>query len=244
MACGADTTLGGYSLIVADDLEAARARFSDAAGSTSVVVRPHEHRSTDMATIVAFENVSLDGVTQDPTAEEGFNREDWRAGLAPTDREEWAKRLLDDALEAEALLLGRRSYEYFAARYPDRAGEMADRMNSLPKYVVSATLTDPAWNNSTVLDGDVVNEVSKLKHTVNGEIRVYASSQLVQTLFEHDLVDELRLAIFPLVIGTGDHLFDQTSNPKRLRLVDTHTVGDSLTYLTYQCMRAVEDSAE
>ena len=121
-------------------------------------------------------------------------------------------------------------------------------MNSLPKYVVSATLTDPGWNNSTVLVGDVVNEVSKLKHTVNGEIRVYASSQLVHTLFEHDLVDELRLAIFPLVIGTGDHLFEQTSNPKpapkHLRLVDTDAVGDSLTYLTYQCIRDGEDSAE
>jgi dihydrofolate reductase len=195
-----------------------------------------------MGTIVVFENVSLDGVTQDPTADEGLNREDWRARLAPTDREEWANRLLSDALGAEVLLLGRRSYEFFAARYPYRAGEMADRMNSLPKYVVSATLTDPGWNNSTVLDGDVVNEVSKLKHTVNGEIRVYASSQLVHTLIEHDLVDELRLAIFPLMMGTGDRLFDQTSNPKRLRLVDTHTVGDSLTYLTYQCIRDVEDS--
>jgi dihydrofolate reductase len=249
MACGADTTLGGYSLIVADDLEAASARFSDAAGSTSVVVRPHEHRSTDMGTIVAFENVSLDGVTQDPTAEEGFNREDWRAGLAPTDREEWAKRLLDDALEADALLLGRRSYEYFAARYPYRTGEMADRMNSLPKFVVSTGLADPGWNNSTVLDGDLVDEVSKLKHTMNGEIRVYASSQLVHTLIEHDLIDELRLAIFPLVMGAGNRLFDQTSNPKPmrpkpLRLVETHTVGDSLTYLTYQCIRNAADSAE
>lgn len=197
-----------------------------------------------MGTIVVFENVSLDGVTQDPTADEGLNREDWRARLAPTDREEWGKRLLSDALGAEVLLLGRRSYEFFAARYPYRAGELADRMNSLPKYVVSATLTDPGWTNSTVLVGDVVNEVSKLKHTVNGEIRVYASSQLVQTLIEHDLVDEVRLAIFPLVMGAGNRLFDQTSNPKRLRLVDTHTVGDSLTYLTYQCIRDVEDSAQ
>jgi dihydrofolate reductase len=196
-----------------------------------------------MGTIVVFENVSLDGVTQDPTADEGLNREDWRARLAPTDRDEWAKRLLSDVLGAEVLLLGRRSYEFFAARYPYRTGELADRMNSLPKYVVSATLTDPGWNNSTVLVGDVVNEVSKLKHTVNGEIRVYASSQLVHTLIEHDLVDELRLAIFPLVLGAGDRLFDQTSNPKRLRLVDTHTVGDSLTYLTYQCIQDVEDSA-
>ena len=188
-----------------------------------------------MGTIVVFENVSLDGVTQDPTADEGFGREDWRAGLAPTDREEWANRLLDDVLGAEVLLLSRRSYEFFAARYPYRAGELADRMNTLPKYVVSATLTDPDWNNSTLLGGDVVNEVLKLKHAINGEIRVYGSSQLVHTLIEHDLVDELRLAIFPVVLGAGERLFDQTSNPKRLRLVDTHTVGHSLTYLTYQC---------
>jgi dihydrofolate reductase len=192
-----------------------------------------------MGTIVVFENVSLDGVTQDATGEEGFNRVDWRAGLGPTDREEWAKRLLDDALGAQALLLGRRSYEFFTARYPYRTGEMADRMNSLPKYVVSRSLSDPGWSNSTVLNGDVVDEVSKLKHTVDGEIRVYASSQLVHTLVAHNLVDKMRLAIFPLVMGAGHRLFDQTSTPipvcpKRLRLVDADTVGDSLAYLTYQ----------
>ena len=147
---------------------------------------------------------------------------------------EWDKLLLDDTLGATALLLGRRSYEFFAARYPYRAGEMADRMNSLPKYVVSATLADPGWNNSTVLDGDLVDEVSKLKRTVSGEIRVYASSQLVHTLIEHDLVDELRLMIFPLVMGAGMRLFDQTCNPKPLRLVDIRTVGDTLSYLTYR----------
>jgi dihydrofolate reductase len=200
-----------------------------------------------MGTIVVFENVSVDGITQDATGEEGFNSVDWRAGLDPTDREEWAKRLLDDALGAEALLLGRRSYEFFAARYPYRTGEMADRMNSLPKYVVSATLTDPGWNNSTVLNGDVLNEVAKLKRTVHGEIRVYASSQLVRTLIEHDLVDELRLAIFPLMMGAGRGLFDQTSKPKPLRpkplrLIDAQTVGDSLTYLTYRYIRDAGDS--
>jgi dihydrofolate reductase len=200
-----------------------------------------------MGTIVVFENVSVDGITQDATGEEGFNSVDWRAGLDPTDREEWAKRLLDDALGAEALLLGRRSYEFFAARYPYRTGEMADRMNSLPKYVVSATLTDPGWNNSTVLNGDVLDEVAKLKRAVHGEIRVYASSQLVRTLIEHDLVDELRLAIFPLMMGAGKGLFDQTSKPKPLRpkplrLFDTQTVGDSLTYLTYRYIRDAGDS--
>ncbi len=187
-----------------------------------------------MGTIVVFENVSLDGVTQDPTGEEGFSRYDWRAGLAPTDRAAWDKLILDDALGAQVLLLGRRSYEFFAARYPYRTGQLADRMNSLPKYVVSTTLADPGWNNSTVLDGDIVDEVARLKHTVNGEIRVYASSQLVHTLIEHDLVDELRLTIFPLVMGAGNRLFDQTGTPKPLHLVGTRTVGDSLACLTYQ----------
>jgi len=202
-----------------------------------------------MGTIVVFENISLDGVTQDPTGEEGFNEIDWRAGLVACDREEWTRRLLEDVLGAKALLLGRRSYEFFAARYPYRTDAMADAMNCLPKYVVSATLSDPGWNNSTVLNGDVVEEVWKLKHALSGEIRVYASSQLVHTLIEYDLVDELRLAIFPLVMGAGNRIFDQAANrrplrPKCLRLVDTHVVGDSLTYLTYQHVRSVEDSAK
>lgn len=187
-----------------------------------------------MGTIVVFENVSLDGVTQDPTGEEGFSRYDWRAGLAPTDREAWDELILDDALGAQALLLGRHSYEFFAARYPSRTGRLADRMNNLPKYVASTTLADPDWNNSTVLGGDTVDEVARLKHTVDGEIRVYASSQLVHTLIEYDLVDELRLTIFPLVMGAGNRLFDPTGTPKPLRLVGTRTVGGSLAYLTYQ----------
>jgi len=187
-----------------------------------------------MGSIVVFENVSLDGVTQDPTGEEGFSPHDWRAGLPPADRQKWDKLILDDALSAQALLLGRRSYEFFAARYPHRTGELADKMNSVPKYVVSTTLADPGWNNSTVLDGDVVGEVSTLKHAVDGEIRVYASSQLVHTLIAHDLVDELRLTIFPLVMGAGMHLFDQTDNPKPLRLLNIRSVGDSLSYLAYQ----------
>jgi dihydrofolate reductase len=187
-----------------------------------------------MGSIVVFENVSLDGVTQDPTGEEGFNPQDWRAGLPPTDRQKWDKLILDDVLGAQALLLGRRSYEFFAERYPHRTGELADRMNSLPKYVVSATLADPDWNNSTVLGGDLAAEVSRLKHTVDGEIRVYASSQLVHALIAHDLVDELRLTIFPLVMGAGMRVFDQSGNPKALRRTDSRTVGDSLTYLAYQ----------
>jgi dihydrofolate reductase len=197
-----------------------------------------------MGTIVIFENVSLDGVTQDPTGEEGVSRGDWRAVLAPTDRDEWDKLILHDALGAQALLLGRRSYEFFAARYPSRTGELADRMNSLPKYVVSATLADPGWNNSTVLDGDIADEVATLKQTVDGETRVYASSQLVHTLIEQDLIDELRVTIFPFVMGAGDRLFDQASNPRSLRLVETRTIGDSLAYLAYQRIPDVKHPAQ
>src|SRR5690242_14920746 len=114
-----------------------------------------DERSTAMGKIVVFENVSLDGVTQDPTGEEGFGAADWRAALSPEDRAAWARLIHDDVLDAQALLLGRRSYEYFAARYPRRTGATADRMNGMPKYVVSATLSDPEWNNTTVLRGDL-----------------------------------------------------------------------------------------
>ena len=190
-----------------------------------------------MGSIVVFENVSLDGVTQDPTGEEGFSPHDWRAGLPPTDRQEWDKLILGDVLGARALLLGRRSYEFFAGRYPHRTGELADTMNSLPKYVVSATLADPGWNNSTVLGGDLAAEVSKLKHAVDGEIRVYASSQLVHALIEHDLVDELRLKIFPAALGVGERLFGETSDKKPMRLLDTQTLEGGIAYLTYQSVR-------
>jgi dihydrofolate reductase len=195
-----------------------------------------------MGSIVVFENVSLDGVIQDPTGEEGFSPYDWRADLTPAERRNWDTLLLDDAQAAQALLLGRRTYDFFAARYPHRVGELADRINGLPKYVVSGTLAEPRWNNSTVLTGsDTVAEVSKLKETVNGEIRVYASSQLVQTLIEHHLVDELRLIIFPLVMGAGNRLFGHASNgkptrPRPLSLVDARSVGERLAYLTYRCI--------
>ena len=140
-------------------------------------------------------------------------------------------------MRAEALLLGRRSYEFFAARWPSRSGELADRLNSLPKYVVSSTLEDPHWNNSTVLGGDPVEEVSKLKRELTGELVVYASFQLLHTLLEHDLVDELRLMIYPVVLGAGERLFRESSNKKPMRLVDTRTVGDDLAYLIYAPVR-------
>ena len=190
-----------------------------------------------MGKIVISENVSLDGVIQDPTGEEGFRFGGWFGQIGDKDREAWAQVELDEAVGTEALLLGRRSYEWFAARWASRSGVWADRLNSLPKYVVSSTLEDPDWNNSTVLKGDVVNEVSKLKRRVNGDIVVYASGQLVHTLIEHDLADELRLMIYPFVLGAGERLFGETSDKKPMRLVDTRTVGDGLALLTYQPVR-------
>jgi dihydrofolate reductase len=185
-----------------------------------------------MGRIVASENVSLDGVIQDPAGDEGFRHGGW-VGLIK-DSPELNQLALDEALGAEALLLGRRSYEWFAARWPSRSGELADRLNSLPKYVVSSTLRDPDWNNSTVLTGDASDEVSKLKQELDGEIVVPASFQLLRTLIEHDLVDELRLKVFPIVLGDGKRLFGETSDKKPLRLVDTQTVADGIAFLTYR----------
>ena len=188
-----------------------------------------------MGKIVISANVSLDGVIEDPAGDEGFARGGWVGRIAALP--ELAKVTLDEALGTEALLLGRRSYEWFAARWPSRSGELADRLNSLPKYVVSSTLEDPDWNNSTALKGDVVDEVSKLKEELNGEINVPASFQLARTLTEHDLVDELRLKIFPVVLGAGERLFGETSDKKPMRLVDTQTVGDGIAFLTYEPAR-------
>ena len=190
-----------------------------------------------MGKIIISENVSLDGVVQDPTGEEGFRLGGWFGHVGDRDREAWVKVELDEALGAGALLLGRRSDEWFATRWLSRSGEWADRLNSLPKYVVSSTLEEARWTNSTVLKGDVVSEVLKLKQEVAGDIVVYASSQLVHTLMEHDLVDELRLMIYPVVLGTGERLFGETSDKKPMRLVHAQIVGDSLAFLTYTLVR-------
>jgi dihydrofolate reductase len=190
-----------------------------------------------MGKIIVSENVTLDGVVQDPTGEEGFRHGGWFVELGDHDREEWAKVELNEALGAEALLLGRRSYEYFAARWQSRTGEWADRLNSMPKYVVSSTLHDPAWNNATVLRGGVVDEVSNLKQELAGDIVVYASNQLVRTLMENDLVDGLRLMVYPVVLGAGERLFGETSDKTSMRLLSTQTVGDGLSYLAYESVR-------
>jgi len=188
-----------------------------------------------MGKIVKSNFVSLDGVVQDPAGNEGFRLGGWVGPLK--DRQDLSKLALDEALGAEALLLGRRSYEFLAALWPSRSGELAERLNSLPKYVVSSTLEDPDWNNSTVLKGDVVEEVSKLKQELNGEIVVPASFQLLHTLIEHDLVDELRLMIIPVVLGAGERLFGESSDTKPMRLVDSQTIDNGVAFLTYEPVR-------
>ena len=182
------------------------------------------------------QNVSLDGVVQDPDGAEGFRLGGWFVQFGGEDLPEWNAFALAEALGAEAWLLGRRSYEFFGARWRPRSGELADRLNSMPKYVVSSTIDRPRWTtstNSAVLKGDVVAEVSKLKQRIDGEIVVFASTQLVHTLIEHDLVDQLRLMVYPVVAGAGKRLFEDITDPKRLRLVGTRTVGDNLASLTY-----------
>jgi len=186
-----------------------------------------------MGKIVISENVTLDGVVQDPAGVEGFGRGGWIGRIGERGREGAAKVLLDEALGAEAQLFGRRTYEFLAARWPSRSGELADRLNDMPKYVVSSTLKDPDWNNSTVLAGDVMQEASKLKKELSGEIVVAGSIRLVRTLMENDLVDELRLMIYPVVLGAGERLFGETSDQRPVRLVETRTVDD-LAYLTYE----------
>jgi dihydrofolate reductase len=190
-----------------------------------------------MGKIVVTTNVSLDGVIQDPTGDEGFRHGGWFGQFGGKDLHRWEQVETDEALQAEALLLGRKSDEWFATRWLDRTGEWADRLNILPKYVVSSTLKEPKWSNSTLLKGDVVKEVSKLKEEINGDILIYASYQLVRTLMDHGLVDEFRLVIFPVVLGAGERLFADANDKTPLRLVSTQPVGEGLPLLTYEVVR-------
>jgi dihydrofolate reductase len=188
-----------------------------------------------MGKIVIATNMSLDGVVEDPDGQEGSGRGGWFLASGGKDLEEWAKIEYAEALSAAALLLGRRSDEWFGTRWPtSRPGEWAERLNSLPKYVVSGTLNDPTWTNVTVLNGGVVDAVTKLKEQVEGDIVIYASYQLGQTLLEHDLVDELRLFVFPVLVGTGRKLFGEISGTRPLRRTGSRPVGDGLVYVTYE----------
>jgi dihydrofolate reductase len=181
--------------------------------------------------IIVTEFVSIDGVMEDPGGSESFKYGGWTFEF---DRGEGDRFKLDETMETEALLLGRVTYEGFAAAWPSREGEFADKFNTMPKYVVSSTLSDPSWNNTTVLDGDVVQAVSKLREDTDGDLVVHGSRQLVQTLLENDLVDELRLMVFPVMLGAGARLFGDTSNKKPLELVEARTVGDGVTIMIYR----------
>jgi dihydrofolate reductase len=190
-----------------------------------------------MGKLIVSTNVTLDGVVQDPDGKEGFGRGGWFGQFGGSDLEEWGRVSLEEARGTEALLLGRRSEEWFAARWAARSGEWADRLNSLPKYVMSATLEEPKWGNATVLVGDVASEVSKLKQRLAGDIVVYASYQLVRTLLAHELVDEVRLTVFPVVLGAGERLFGETAGALPMRLRGTRTLGEGLVLLTYDIAR-------
>jgi dihydrofolate reductase len=185
-----------------------------------------------MGRIVVTEFVSLDGVMDDPGGAENFRHGGWSFEISRGD--EGDKFKLDESLSSEALLLGRVTYEGFAEAWPSREGEFADKFNTMPKYVVSSTLEEPEWNNSTVLKGDVAEEVAKLREEQDGDIVVHGSARLVQTLIEHDLVDEFRLMVYPVVLGSGKRLFGETSDKKPLRLVDSKVVGDGVVILTYE----------
>jgi len=190
-----------------------------------------------MGRIVISTNATLDGVVQDPDGQEGFQYGGWFKKFVGADLQEWDKLETEEALGAEALLLGRRSYEWFAKRQPMRPGEWADRVQQLPKYVVSTTLKDPEWDNSTLIAGDVVKQLSELKQKVDGEIIVYGSYQLVRALIDQDLADELRLFVFPVVLGTGARVFDGIRNTKPMRLIDTRVVAEGLVFYAYEFVR-------
>jgi dihydrofolate reductase len=187
-----------------------------------------------MGKIVVTEFISLDGVIEAPGGGEDYENAGWTFEIDR--RPEGDKFKLDELEEAEAQLLGRVTYEGFAAAWPtieDEAG-FAEKMNSMPRYVVSSTLAEASWSNSTVLRGDVVEEVTRLKQEVDGVILVAGSARLVQALIEHDLVDELRLMVFPVLLGSGKRLFGEVNEKKPLRLVGSRTLGDGIALLTYE----------
>ena len=185
-----------------------------------------------MGRIVVTEFVSLDGVTEDPGGAEDFKHGGWSFEISRGDEGDRFK--LDETMASEALLLGRVTYEGFAKAWPTRDGEFADKFNSMPKYVVSSTLTDPEWTNTTVLEGDLADEVSRLREQHDGDIVVHGSMQLVEALLENDLIDELRLMVFPVVLGSGKRLFGETSGKKPLKLSDSKIVGDGVAILVYE----------
>jgi dihydrofolate reductase len=185
-----------------------------------------------MSRIVVTEFVSLDGVIEDPGGSENFKYGGWTFEFSRG--EEGDKFKLDETMGSDALLLGRITYQGFAEAWPSRDGEFADKFNTMPKYVVSNTLESADWTNTTIIKGDVVDQTARLRSEAGGDIVVHGSAQLVQTLLDNDLVDELRLMVFPVVLGSGKRLFGETRDKKKLRLTSSRTVGDGVEIQIYE----------
>jgi dihydrofolate reductase len=186
-----------------------------------------------MSRIVITEFVSLDGVMEDPGGSENFRHGGWSFEFSRGD--EGDKFKLDETMSSDGLLLGRVTWQEFAKHWPKRDGEFADRFNEMPKYVVSNTLENAdAWNNSTIISGDIVEQIAKLRDQPGGDVVVHGSAQLAQTLIDNDLVDELRLMVFPVILGSGKRVFGETSDKKKLRLKSSRTVGDGVEIQIYE----------
>jgi dihydrofolate reductase len=190
-----------------------------------------------MGRILVSENVTLDGGVEDPTGEEGAAGGGWFTQVGPRDREAFGQAALAEALAADAFLMGRRTYDFLASRWPGRTGALADRLNRLPKYVVSATMEEAGWSNTTVLAGNAVTRVAALKQQIGGDIVVPASFRLVRALLEHDLVDEVRITVYPVILGTVGPVFGQLRDSVSLHLLATRALGEHLTQTTYQVAR-------
>ena len=184
-----------------------------------------------MGRIVVTEFVSLDGVMEDPGGSEGTKHAGWSFEISRGEEGDSFK--LDETMGSDALLLGRKTYEGFAEAWPSREGEFADKFNTMRKYVVSSTLKDPEWANTTVIDGDLAEAVERLRAEHEGDVVVHGSAQLSQELLERDLVDELRLMVFPVALGAGKRLFGETSDKKGLKLTSSQVVGDGVVILVY-----------
>ena len=196
------------------------------------IVPRYPDKEDRVGRIVVTEFVSLDGVVEAPGGGENFKHGGWSLEIDRGDEGNQFK--LDETMSSQALLLGRVTYEGFAESWPSREGEFADKFNTMPKYVVSSTLENPEWTNTTVLNGNVPEQVARLRDEQDGDIVVHGSPMLVQTLLDNDLVDELRLMVFPVVLGSGKRLFAETSDKKPMQLVDSRMVGDGVAILTYR----------
>jgi dihydrofolate reductase len=200
------------------------------------MMRVNAGESTLMGRIIVTEFVSLDGVMEAPGGGEGYKHAGWTFEISRG--EEGNQFKLKETFDSEALLLGRVTYEGFAQAWPSREGEFADKFNGMPKYVVSSTLKQAEWNNSTILHGDLTEEITKLKKKVTGNIVVHGSAQLVQTLLANDLIDELRLMVFPIILGSGKKLFGPLDQTKSMKLISSQTVGAGVEVLIYEPKRA------